>query len=31
MCKNMREQLVIDGLESAIWSESPNAGILVHT
>ncbi|SHF09341.1 Integrase core domain-containing protein [Tissierella praeacuta DSM 18095] len=31
MDKNMREQLVIDALESAIWNESPHEGLVVHT
>lgn len=31
MDKNMREQLIIDALESAIWNESPNEGLVVHT
>lgn len=31
MDKNMREQLVIDALESATWNESPNEGLVVHT
>ena len=31
MDKNMREQLVIDALESAIWSESLSDGTILHT
>lgn len=31
MDKNMSEQLVIDALESAIWSEPPSAGLIVYT
>ncbi len=31
MDKNMREQLVIDALESTIWNESSNEGLVVHT
>lgn len=31
MDKNMREQLVINALEPAIWNESPNEGLVVHT
>ncbi|MCR8746022.1 IS3 family transposase [Romboutsia lituseburensis] len=31
MDKNMREQLVIDALESAIWRENPKADLIVHT
>jgi putative transposase len=31
MDKNMREQLVLDALESAICSEAPGEGLIVHT
>jgi putative transposase len=31
MDKKMREQLVIDALESAIWRENPKAGLIIHT
>lgn len=31
MDKKMKEQLVLDALESAIWRESPSTGLIVHT
>ena len=31
MNKNMRESLVIYTLGSALWNESTNAGLIIHT